>query len=465
MTEYKIQNMKVKSSFLIFNFSLLILLSSCGIYTNYQRPDLQTDNLFGEGVETADTANLADLYWWEIFTDPDLQELIKTGLENNTDLQIAYLRIIESKAALQSAKLAYLPSLSLNPQGTISSFDGAKASKSYQLPVDASWEIDIFGKLTNAQKKQRAALEQSEAYRQAVQTQLVASIANSYYTLLMLDSQLAISEQTAANWKENVQMMNALKKAGQTNEASVAQAEANSLAVDASLLDLKQQIIEVENALSVMLGETPHTITRGSLSGQTFPEETAVGIPLRILSNRPDVKSAEASLAQAFYATNEARSAFYPSLTLSGSAGWVNNGGGIVSNPGALLLQTIGSLSQPLFNKGKNKANLKIAQAQQEEAKLTFRQTLLDAGAEVNNALTQCQIAQEKVAIYQKQVDRLETAVQSTRLLMKHGNTTYLEVLTAQETLLQAELTQVSNRFNEIQGIISLYQALGGGWQ
>lgn len=465
MTEYKIQNMKVKSSFLIFNFSLLILLSSCGIYTNYQRPDLQTDNLFGEGVETADTANLADLYWWEIFTDPDLQELIKTGLENNTDLQIAYLRITESKAALQSAKLAYLPSLSLNPQGTISSFDGAKASKSYQLPVDASWEIDIFGKLTNAQKKQRAALEQSEAYRQAVQTQLVASIANSYYTLLMLDSQLTISEQTAANWKENVQMMNALKKAGQTNEASVAQAEANSLAVDASLLDLKQQIIEVENALSAMLGETPHTITRGSLSGQTFPEETAVGIPLRILSNRPDVKSAEASLAQAFYATNEARSAFYPSLTLSGSAGWVNNGGGIVSNPGALLLQAVGSLSQPLFNKGKNKANLKIAQAQQEEAKLTFRQTLLDAGAEVNNALTQCQIAREKVSIYQKQVDRLETAVQSTRLLMQHSNTTYLEVLTAQETLLQAELTQVSNRFNEIQGIISLYQALGGGWQ
>lgn len=447
-------------------FSILTaaaLMSSCSIYKTYERPEVETAGLFRDTVQMADTASLGNLAWRELFTDPALQALIEQGLRTNTDLRVAHLRVTQAEAALLSARLSYLPSLSLNPQGTVSSFDGQKGAKTYQLPVSASWEIDIFGKVTNAKRGAQTALLQSEAYRQAVQTQLVATIANSYYTLLMLDSQLTISQQTSTNWKENLQVMLALKRAGQYNEAAVSQAEANSLATEASLLTLRQQINEAENSLSTLLGQTPQPIVRGALDEQVFPTTLSAGIPLQLLSSRPDVRQAEAALAGAFYATNSARSAFYPSITLGGSAGWTNSGGAMISNPGALLLSAVASLTQPLFNKGANMANLKIAKAEQEEASLLFRQSLLDAGAEVNNALTQFQTACERSALLKQQVAALQKAVKSTHLLMQHGSTTYLEVLTAQQTLLQARLTQVSDRMNEIQGVINLYHAVGGG--
>ena len=447
-------------------FSILTaasLLTSCGIYKTYERPEVETAGLFRDTVPTTDTTSLGNLPWRELFTDRPLQSLIEQGLSNNTDLRIAYLRVKQAEASLLAARLSYLPSASLAPQGTVSSFDGQKASKTYQLPVSASWEIDLFGKITNANRSARAALEQSDAYRQAVQTQLVATIANSYYTLLMLDSQLAISRQTSANWQANLKTMRALKAAGQYNEAAVSQAEASSLAAEASLLTLQQQISETENSLSTLLGETPRAILRSSLQGQRFPDTLATGIPLQLLSNRPDVREAELSLAQSFYATNQARAAFYPNLTLSGSAGWTNSGGLGITNPGSWLLSAVGSLTQPLFNKGANIANLKIAKAEQEAATLTFQQSLLNAGAEVNNALTQWQTARSRSALTTRQVTALETAVRSTRLLMQHGTTNYLEVLTAQQSLLQAQLTEVADRFDEIQGVINLYQALGGG--
>lgn len=447
-------------------FSILTaaaLMSSCSIYKTYERPEVETAGLFRDTLQMADTASLGNLAWRELFTDPALQALIEQGLRTNTDLRVAHLRVTQAEAALLSARLSYLPSLSLDPQGTVSSFDGQKGAKTYQLPVSASWEIDIFGKVTNAKRGAQTALLQSEAYRQAVQTQLVATIANSYYTLLMLDSQLTISQQTSTNWKENLQVMLALKRAGQYNEAAVSQAEANSLATEASLLTLRQQINEAENSLSTLLGQTPQPIVRGALDEQVFPTTLSAGIPLQLLSSRPDVRQAEAALAGAFYATNSARSAFYPSITLGGSAGWTNSGGAMISNPGALLLSAVASLTQPLFNKGTNIANLKIAKAEQEEASLLFRQSLLDAGAEVNNALTQFQTACERSALLKQQVAALQKAVKSTHLLMQHGSTTYLEVLTAQQTLLQARLTQVSDRMNEIQGVINLYHAVGGG--
>lgn len=452
----------------IFSICILaLLISSCGIYKSYERPEVKTEGLYrdtiqpGNEASQADTTSVGSLAWRELFTDSRLQTLIEEGLQQNIDLRIARLRVDQAGASLTAAKLSYLPSVSLDPQGTIGSFDKQQAA-TYQLPVSASWEIDIFGKLTNAKRKAKSALEQSDAYRQAVQSQLIGSIANTYYTLLMLDSQLAITRQTATYWQENIQTMRALKRAGQYNEAAVSQAEANSLSADASVLTLQQQIQEAENSLSTLLGRIPQSIARGQLGNQQFPQELSAGVPLQLLTNRPDVREAEYSLAQAFYATNEARSAFYPGITLSGSAGWTNSGG-IIANPGALLLQAVGSLTQPLFNKGKNRANLKIAKAQQEEATLTFQQTLLNAGAEVNNALTQFQTAQRRSALSQKQVTALQTTVRSTRLLMQHSTSTYLEVLTAQESLLQSQLTQVSDRFDEIQSVISLYQALGGG--
>ncbi|MBS1307660.1 MULTISPECIES: TolC family protein [Bacteroides] len=445
-----------------------LLLSSCGIYTTYERPsDINTDGLYGQDLNeeavAVDTASIASLSWRELFTDSHLQMLIEHALQSNTDLLSAQQRIKEAEATLSSAKLAYLPSFMLTPQGGVSSFDKSKGSWTYTGIASASWEIDIFGKLTNAKRRSKALYLQSLEYEQAVSTSLIANVANLYYTLLMLDEQYRISEETAVNWRESVRAMRAMMAAGMTNEASVSQSEANCRQVEASLLDLKQQIKEVENSLSILLGEVPGGIERGHLAGQDFPEDLTVGVPLQLLSRRPDVKSAELSLASAFYSTNAARSAFYPSITLSGTAGWTNSAGNMIINPGKLLLSAVGALTQPLFNKGLNIAQLKIAKAQQEEAKLAFQQALLNAGSEVNNALTQVQTARGKTELRTGQIISLENAVRSTQLLMQHGTSTYLEVLTAQQSLLSAQLTQVADRFDEIQGIINLYQALGGG--
>lgn len=440
-----------------------LLLSGCGIYNKYERPEVKADGLYGQDVEVQDTSSIASLSWSELFTDPQLQTVIEHALQGNTDLQSAHWRIKEAEAALSSARLAYLPSFMLTPQGGVSSFDKSKGSWTYTGVASASWEIDVFGRLTNAKRRAKALYLQSVEYEQAVTTSLIANVANLYYTLLMLDEQYEISSETASKWRESVRTMRAMKTAGMTDEAGVAHTEANCYMVEASLLDISQQIREVENMLSILLGDTPDAIERGRLQGQSFPEELTVGVPLQLLSRRPDVKSAELSLAQAFYSTNAARSAFYPSITLGGTGGWTNSAGSMIINPGKLLFSAIGSLTQPLFNKGLNIAQLKIAKAQQEEAKLSFQQALLNAGGEVNNALTQVQTSRGKTILRASQITSLETAVRSTQLLMQHGNSTYLEVLTAQQSLLSAQLTQVADRFNEIQGIINLYQALGGG--
>ena len=392
-----------------------------------------------------------------------MQQLIETGIRNNTDLNVARLKVKEAEALLMSSKLAYLPSVSLTSQGTLSSVAGAKPSKSYNLATSADWELDIFGKLTNAKRGAKAFYEQSEAYRQAVQTQLIATVANSYYTLLMLDKQLDITRRTAEIWDENLRVMKALKKAGQATEMAVAQTEASKFSVDGSILSLEQQINEMENSLSTLLGMIPSSIDRSALDGQSFPEKLAAGVPLQLLQRRPDVRQKEAGLAEAFYATNQAHAAFYPSVMLSGSAGWTNLAGGVITNPGQWLLSAVGSLVQPFFNRGRNIANLRVAKAQQEEALLTFRQSLLDAGAEVNDALGQWQTARKRLRISEQQISPLQSAVQSSELLMRYSSQNYLEVLTARQTLLQAELSAAANRFDEIQGVINLYHALGGG--
>lgn len=439
------------------------LLSSCGIYTKYQPAETTPDNLYGEEVAVDDTTNFGNVNWRELFTDPQLQALIEQGLQNNTDLRSAQLQIEEAEAALMSAKLAFLPSFALSPQGTISSFDGGKATKTYTLPVTASWELDIFGRLRNAKQQAKALYAQSKDYQQAVRTQLIAGIANVYYTLLMLDEQLAISQQTEDAWKETVASTRALMDAGLANEAATSQMEAAYYSVQTSILDLKEQINQVENSLALLLAETPRRYERGKLADQRLPEDVAVGVPMQMLSNRPDVRAAERSLEQAFYATNLARAAFYPSIVLSGSAGWTNSAGSMIVNPGKFLASAVGSLTQPLFNKGQIMAQYRIAKAQQEEASLSFQQALLNAGSEVNDALVACQTSKAKTLLFEKQIQSLEKALESTSLLMEHGTTTYLEVLTARQSLLSAQLSQTANRFTEIQSVINLYQALGGG--
>lgn len=444
-------------------------LSSCHIYKSYDRPEdmdlsgLYRDTVPGGDTLVSDTTNFGNLPWREVFTDSQLQTLIEQGLANNTDLQTAILKVEEAKAALMTSRLAYAPMLALSPQGTISSFDKSAATKTYSLPVTASWELDFFGKLLNAKRGSQAALLQTKAYRQAVQSQIISGIANTYYTLLMLDKQLEISEQTADIMRRNVETMRAMKDAGMTNAAAVAQSEAAHAQVIASLPAIRQGIREAENALCMLLRQAPQAVKRSTLEAQQLPEQFSVGVPLQLLSNRPDVKAAEMSLAGTYYNTNAARAAFYPQITLSGSAGWTNSAGSAIINPGKLLASALGSLTQPLFYRGSNIARLKIAKAQQEEAKLAFQQTILNAGSEVSNALSLYQTTAEKASARQIQVDSAEKGAEYTKELFKLGTSTYLEVLSAEQSLLSARLSQVSDQFDSMQAVVSLYQALGGG--
>lgn len=450
--------------YVIIAITAVFFLEGCGIYKNYERPDeiSVSDSLYRLPVYDNDTATIAALSWKQLFTDTKLQYLIECGLENNTDLQIAYLKVQEAEAALLSSKLSFLPSVALSPEATVSSFDRNSAVKTYNVGGYASWEIDLFGKLRNAKKGSEVILLQNKAYAQAVRTQIVATVADSYYMLLMLDKQLEISRNTAYNWKCYVETLKALKDNGTVKESDIAQAEAGRLKVEASLFSLEQQIQTVENSLSVLIGNIPGKIDRTNLDNQVFPDSVSVGVPLQLLRNRPDIIQAELDLAHAFYVTNQSRAAFYPSITLSGNAGWTNSGNVIV-DPAAWLLNAVGSVIQPLFDRGKNIANLKIAKAQQEEALLSFQQSILNAGAEVNDALIAWQASQKRVDLGNRQIEELESAVRSTEFLMKYGNVNYLEVLTAQQNLLQAQLTNVEDKYNVIKGVIELYHSLGGG--
>ena len=450
---------------IIISLALLAaVLQGCGVYQKYSKATDVDRNLFGDEYAGADTTSIATLSWREFFTDPQLRDLIDSAFVRNTDLRTAHLRVEQAEASLSAARLAFLPSVGLNGEGAVARWDGQN-SKTYNLGANASWELDMFGRVRNAKMEAKSALEGSQAYEQAVRTSLVATVASTYYSLLMLDEQLAINERTLENWDKTVSAMKSLMKAGYFNKTAVLQAEANKMTLEQAVLSVRQSVSETEKSLCLLLARTPGSIERGVLADQSFPQELSVGVPASLLANRPDVRQAEAQLARAFYAVGSARSAFYPSLNLSGAAGWTNNGGGMVVNPGDLLLNMAGPLAQPLFNKGANVANLKIAKAEQEAALLAFRQKLLDAGTEVNNSLTSWQTARKRLEIGEKRIESLRETVLKTERLMKHTSVNYLEVLTAQQSLLSAEESQAQDRFEEIRSVIALYQALGGGWR
>lgn len=443
-----------------------VLLNSCHIYRDYQRPEgLPVDSLYRDinPSEVADTSNLGMLSWKEVFHDTCLQRLIEYGLQNNTDMQVALLRVDQAQAQLKSAKLAFLPSLTLSPQGTLTSTDGGKAVKTYELPVQASWEIDLFGKLRNAKQETLASLLQQQAYRQAVQSELIASVANSYYSLLMLDEQVEISVGTLDVWKEQIRTMEARLKVGEETENAVTQARASLYELEASYNDLLRQQRETENALCTLLGTTAREIERGRLYEQTFPQQLSAGVPLSLLSRRPDVVQAEMELAAAYYSTNQARSAFYPSLTLSGSAGWTNSLGQVVTNPGGWILSAVASLSQPIFNRGKLISNLRVSKDEEQIALLNYKQAILNAGEEVNNALYAIESVERNLTIHTNQCRQLERTVQTSESLYRTGNASYLELLTARQSLLNARLNLVTDKFTYCQSIINLYSSLGGG--
>ena len=445
------------------------MMSSCHIYKAYDRPEsIDASGIYRDPVSAvdtlaADTMNMGNLPWQEIFRDAKLQSLIEEGLANNVDMQAAILRVEEAKVMLTSARLSYLPSINLAPQGTLSSFDGSKTSKTYQLPVAASWEIDLFGKLLNANRNQKTAYLQSKYAQQAVRSQLICGIANIYYSLLMLDRQVEITTETSAIYKGNVRVMEAMKIAGMTTEAAVAQMRAASHQVEASLMDLKRQVRETENSLAVLLAKAPQTIERSTLDEQVMPEELTAGVPLQLLENRPDVKVAEMTLASAYYTTNQARAAFYPGLNITGTAGWTNSAGAMVVNPGKVLLTAIGSLTQPIFNNGKLIANLKVSKAEEKIAQMNYQQAILKAGQEVSDALFLYETQNKKLQEDKGQVEQLDKAVTYTKALFQSGDATYLEILTAQQSLLSAQLSEVADNFQRMQAVINLYSALGGG--
>ncbi len=456
---------------IIFPLISVALLTSCGLFKNYKRPEAfanVTENIYRDTtsmtaiLETADTANFGNTPWREVFTDPKLQALIEKVLVSN-DMQKADMNIEKAKAYLTISKLAYIPSLVFAPSGELTSIDHSKAVQTYTLPISASWNIGSFGSLQNAKKYAKTNLFMAKAAKQATQTALIAAVAQMYYTLQMLDEQYTTAFETSKLWEKNVEAMKAMKEAGMVNNAAVAQASANYHTLCATLPTLQNSIRQTENALCVLLAEAPHAIDRNAFGTYDFPESMQVGIPVQLLSNRPDVRIAEAQLAAAFYNVNIARSKFYPSITISGVAGWTNNVGAVV-NPGKLLLNAAASLAQPLFMNGQLVANLKVSKLDYEAAALDFHDAVLKAGAEVSNALSDFQTAHLQQQEREKQVQALETATEETLLLFQHSNTTtYLETLTAQQGLLSAKMSLITDKYNKLNAGINLYKALGGG--
>lgn len=460
----------MKKRDILFMMCATALLSGCHIYKAYDRPEeINADGIYRDPVSLTDTLAVSDtttignLPWQEVFTDPQLQALIEEGLANNVDLQAAILRVEEAKVMLTSARLAFLPSINLAPQGTITKSGNSDYVKAYTAAGSASWQVDLFGKLLNASRGQKVAYLQSQYSQQAVRSSIICGIANTYYTLLMLDRQVEITSETVDIYKENVRVMEAMKIAGMTTEAAVAQTRAVYHQVSASLIDLKRQVREVENSLSVLLAKAPQQIERGTLDGQVMPENLVTGVPLQLLENRPDVKMAEMSLASAYYTTNQARAAFYPALNITATAGWTNGSGVVVANPGAFMFQALASLAQPIFNNGKLVANLKVSKAEEEIAKMNYQQTILAAGQEVSDALHLYDATNNRLVHDKAQIEQLEKAVVYTKSLFQSGDATYLEILTAQQNLLSAQLTEVSDNVQRMQAVITLYSALGGG--
>ena len=449
--------------------ALCSLLSSCGIYSSYQAKtdsDVRPD-LYGS-VELGDSASsLGNVQWRELFTDPQLQALIDTCLAHNVDMRTAHLHIDEANAGLTAAKLSYLPSLAFTPNGVLTKYglDGATTGKVYTLPLTAQWQVDIFGQLRNQHMEQKATRDMLIDVEQAVKTGLIGGVANVYYTFAMLDEQIRIAQETEQTWQQSVKTMKALMNAGMANQAAVSQMEAAWYGVQSQVLSLQQSRNEVCNALSLLLNEPAgsRTSLHPALDSFHAPAVLNVGIPCQLLHNRPDVRAAENQLRAACYADKAATSAFFPQLNLTGTFGWTNTTGSAIINPAFTIAQLVGSLVQPIFAKGGLRAQKIAAKDELEIASMNFEHKLLESGTEVNNHLDACQKARQNIDLYQQQVDALQKAYRATQLTMQHGNTTYLEVLTAQQSLLGAQLGQVANRFTEIQSVIDLYTALGGG--
>ena len=448
----------------------MTMFTGCkSLYGKYERPDVNTQGLYRDPVSLTDTLAVSDttsfgnMPWRSVFTDPQLQSLIQTALDNNVNMLNAALNVKMVEEALKVARLAFLPSVAFTPQGTIAKFDDNPVTKSYQLPLSASWNVDLFGNLLNAKRSAQMQLLATQDYQTVVKTNLISGVANLYYTLLMLDRQIEIVGEMEGLTKETWEKMQVMKdtRIGYRSTA-VQSAEAAYYSVQAQRIDLQRQVREVENSLSLLLGQPAQTIQRGTFEGQSLPQDLATGVGIQLLNNRADVHAAELTLAQCFYDVNQARSRFYPQITITGTGAFTNQNG--LVNPGKMLWSAVGSLVQPIFQHGQIVAGLKVAKMQYEQAYNTWQNTILQAGNEVSNALVQYNSAAEKAEFDAKRVEVLKKNVEDTRTMMSQSaNTSYLEVITAQSNLLNAEISQVTDDFNKMQAVVNLYQALGGG--
>lgn len=437
-----------------------LMLSSCGLYKKYeQQTEIPADVIGIQGATSTETM----LPWREFFTDPLLQKLIEQVLANNTDLASARIAVEQSEASLKAAKLAYLPSFSFAPQGTISSFDYSKAAKTYSLPLQMNWEVESFGAITNRKRAANAVLLQAQCYENIVRSNLVSAISQQYSLLQVLDRQLEILIQTDSLWSTSLDTQRSLWENGKSYSTAVNQMEASWLDVKTQIVDTRRNIQSVENAICRLLAVSPQHIERSKWGQYALSQKLQNGVSACLLENRPDIRMANHVMEEAFYNTQVARAAFFPTITLSGLVGWTNNGGGAIMNPGSLLLNAVGQLTQPIFQQGKLKANLKIAKLTQEDMKLDYVQTVIDAGNEVNEALADYQSTVEKHEYYHRQVSVLHEAFKGTHELMDNGKASYLEVLTAQESLLRAQLSEAMNMYSASEALIALYIALGGG--
>ena len=457
-------------NFLIIGLAAVTLTGCKSLYGKYERPAVNTSGLIRDAVNdndtlaVTDTTSFANIPWRSVFTDPQLQTLIEKTLANDPDLLNAALNIDMAEAQLKVAKLAFLPGITFTPQGTISTWDGQKANKTYSLPVNASWDANLFGSLTAAKRSTQVSMLQMKDYQVAVQTKLIANVANMYYTLLMLDKQLQIVTDMEKLTKDTWGIMKVqLQTVRGVRSTAVQSAESNYLSVQTQKEDIKRQIRETENSLSLVMGEQAHAISRSTLDAQSLPTTFSTGVGVQLLSNRADVHANEMALANCFYNIEVARSRFYPSLTISASGAYTNSGGMGITNPGKILLSAVGSLTQPIFMKGQLRAGLRVAEDQYKQALNTWQSSVLSAGSEVSNALVLYNASDAKSKLEQKRIAVLKKNVEDTRNLMASAGATYLEVITAQSNLLNAQLNQVQDDFSKMQAVVNLYYALGGG--
>ena len=446
---------------------IVVIAGSCGIIKPYKQP-ADTGNKLYRDVITTDTATLANIPWKQLFTDTLLQSLIGEGISNNLDLKVAVARIKVAAANARQSKLALLPSVDADATAAYQRVPSTQFGfpEAYQLYLTTSWEADIWGKLTSAKRASLASLLQSEAYKRAVQTQLVADIATNYYTLIAYDAQLQVTERTVENRKKEVETMKALKESDVVTGAAVVQSAANRYSVEITIPDLKQAIRETENTLSVLLGRSPDTIARAALEKQVVVTNLATGVPAQLLANRPDVQQAEYQLRNSFELVNVARTYFYPTLTITASGGFSSTALRDLFDPVSFFANITGGLLQPVFEKGLNKQRLAVAQANQEEYLNTFRKTLLVAGQEVSNAMYSYQSAVDKQSLRSEQIAYLQKSVDYTKQLLEYSSATnYTDVLTSEQSLLAAQLSSINDKLQQLTAVVNLYRSLGGGWK